>query len=351
MEIPTGAINTRGWFYYIPANGQPEKIVHGVESGALNTLPGRSFVYASQYELRSCLKRYSGLKVAVQYSQDLAIISYLDHGTALNLKQAGVSLASSATLVQRIESLFDKAMIASHETAARHLYEIVDVVWTRIKTDFSQTELREGDVQSWILDEFTERGLETDHPPIVAAGAHSADPHYAPQDGGAPLKRSEVLQLDLWAKVPGSVFADISWVGFLDTNVPPEIDEAFSAIVSARDGSIDLINSKLAEHRQVTGKEVDLHARRIIEEHGFARFIKHRTGHSIDTECHGSGVNLDSVEFPDSRRLLEGSCFSVEPGVYLSSFGLRTEIDAYISDGKAVVSGNKPQSRILTLQE
>ncbi len=204
-------------------------------------------------------------------------------------------------------------------------------------------------MQKWILDEFDSRGLEADHPPIVGAGSHSADPHYSPVSGGERLQKDHVLQLDLWAKQPDGIYADISWVGFLGTKVPAQVQRAFDVLVAARDGCVDFINSKFAEHLPVKGGEVDAVARGIIEENGYGRYLRHRTGHSIDTESHGSGVNLDSVEFPDSRMLLEGSCFSVEPGVYMDTFGLRTEINVYISAGRAVVSGGKPQTRILTL--
>lgn len=342
-------ISTRGWFYFVPAKGEPEKILHAIEPGALDHLPGRSFFYSSQKELSACLRRFSAHKIAVQISKDLAIISYLDYGMAQNLQDAGIKLVSSATLVQRLESLFDERMKASHEAAADHLYAIVESVWERIRKEFPGRQISEGEVQGWILDEFSKRGLETDHPPIVSAGAHSGDPHYAPEAGGAQLKEGDVLQFDLWAKHPGGVFADISWVGVLAGEAPEDVKEVFSAVVSARDGCIDFINSRLAKGIQVEGREADIHTRSIIEKLGYGRYLKHRTGHSIDTECHGSGVNLDSVEFPDSRKLLEGSCFSVEPGIYLDTFGMRTEIDAYIQDGKAVVSGRTPQSSILTL--
>lgn len=308
-----------------------------------------SFYYSTQAELRSCLERLSGFKVAVQYSPELAIISYLDHGMAQNLERAGMTLVSSAGLIQRTESLLDQEMIQSHEAAAGHLYGIVKTVWERICVDFPAKTLNEGDVQSWIVKEFSGRGLETDHPPIVAAGVHSGNPHYAPENGGAPLKKGEVLQLDLWAKKPGGIYADISWVGVLADEVPPEVARVFSAVASARDGCIDFINSRLSRNRQVEGREVDIHARRILEEHGYGGFIQHRTGHSIDTASHGAGVNLDASEFPDPRKLIEGACFSVEPGIYLDAFGVRTEINAYIQNKKAVVSGGEPQQQILTL--
>ena len=351
LSVPAEKINTRGWFYFIPAAGTPTKILHAIESSSLDHLPGNAFIYSSQKELNICLARISGKRIAVQYSKDLAIISYLDHGMAENLKDAGASLVSSATLIGRLQSTLDERMIASHEAAANHLYEIVPIVWDRIRGTFPSASLTEGEVRRWILDEFDKRGLETDHPPVTASGAHSADPHYSPTEGGTPLEKDEVLQLDLWAKLPGGIFADISWVGYLGKKAPREVEAVFAALVSARDGCVAFINSRLSNGGTIEGREVDAYARDIIETRGYGRFLKHRTGHSIDTRCHGSGVNLDSAEFPDSRLLLEGSCFSIEPGIYTETFGLRTEIDVYISEGKPVVSGAKPQDRVLTLSD
>ena len=317
----------------------------------MDHLPGEIYLYSSQAEQKTCLARFTGNKVAAQYSKDLAIISFIDHGTAENLKDLRVTLVSSATLIQRLESTLDRKMIESHEAAGRHLYEIVSVVWDRIRTSLHSGSLTEGGVQGWIMDEFAKRGLETDHPPIVGVGAHTADPHYAPEGDGAPLIENEVLQLDMWAKAPGGIFADISWVGYLGDKVPPEVAEVFDTLVSARDGCVEYIGTQLSAKSPLQGRQVDARAREIIESRGYGKFLKHRTGHSIDTNCHGSGVNLDSIEFPDSRLLIEGSCFSIEPGIYTETFGLRTEIDVYIQKGKPVVSGGEPQTEVLSLSD
>ena len=185
----------------------------------------------------------------------------------------------------------------------------------------------------------------------MAAGTNSANPHYAPVNGGAKLKKNEILQLDLWAKQRDGIFADISWVGILAQNPPPEIERVFSVLATARDGALSFINSRLSEKLTVEGREVDTHVRNIIETNGYGRYLEHRTGHSIDQQSHGSGVNLDAIEFPDSRRLLEGSCFSIEPGIYLEAFGLRTEINAYVENGKAIISGGEPQMQLLTIPD
>lgn len=354
LRIDRRAVNTRPWYYLIPAEGEPVKILHGIEAHILDHLPGTPRYYSSGSELDALLRSTGSGRIAVQFSRNLPIISYLDHGTALRLEELGFTLVSSASLIQRTTGLLSDAGIASHERAAGHLYAIVTIAWKRLQEAAragTLASLSEGDVQQWILKEFEVRSLETDAPPIVAAGAHSSDPHYSPTGKGKRLDPGEVLQLDLWAKESGGsgVYADISWVGVLSDTVPPEVEHAFEAVRSARDEAVRFIETGLSLDRPVMGKEVDLAARAQLAAAGYEAFLRHRTGHGIDTEPHGSGVNLDGVEFPDDRLLLEGSCFSVEPGVYLTEFGLRTEINVYIRNRNAVISGGPPQQSLLRL--
>ncbi len=354
LGLSTEGIATRPWYYLIPSAGEPLKVVHAIEAGALDSLPGLTEPYASRAELLSILARAPKGRVAAQYSQELPIVSLLDHGTALLLEASGFTLVSSAGLIQRAIGLIDAAGAASHERAARHLYEIIDLVWKRIDRRMAEgARPTEGAVQSWILAEFEARGLVFDHAPIVGSGPHSSDPHYEPHGGGSPLALGEVLQLDIWAKErgPDSVYADISWVGFLAPAPTEEVRSVFDAVKRARDRAVSFIREQRAAGRSVTGAEVDAQARAILVESGYARGIKHRTGHGIDRELHGYGVNLDSVEFPDSRSIIEGSCFSVEPGLYLGDFGLRSEIDVYLLDSELHISGGTPQAELLLLSE
>jgi Xaa-Pro aminopeptidase len=248
----------------------------------------------------------------------------------------------------------DKAEIDSHRRAADHLYDIVAEVWQRLRKEMrSAVPVWETTVQGWILGMFEELGLTTDSPPIVAAAENSADPHYSPGAAaagrGALLATGAVLQLDLWAKekASGSVYADISWVGLLDTTVPGAVESVFQTVAQARELAVSFIGRSLAAGKSVSGERVDREVRTFLERSGYGANLRHRTGHGIDQEVHGFGVNLDSVEFPDSRLLMEGSCFSVEPGVYLDDFGMRSEINVYISGGKPVVSGKQLQSEVL----
>jgi Xaa-Pro dipeptidase len=356
LAISPGLTNSRPWIYLLRQDESAEKLVHTIESKILDHLPGRKRVYASRREFLAHLKEMAeGLEeVACNYSRDLPALSHLDHGMAELLEDCGFSLSSASVLVQRLLGWLDQPGIDSHCRAADALYDIVEAVWGRLRKEMrSGVPVWETTVQGWILGMFEELGLTADSPPIVAVGEHSADPHYSPEgaaDGrGATLSSGAVLQLDLWAKekAPESVYADISWVGILDTRVPETAQAVFAAVVQARELAVSFIGRCLAAGRSVSGQRVDREVRACLERCGYGAALRHRTGHGIDQEVHGFGVNLDSVEFPDSRLLLEGSCFSVEPGVYLDDFGMRSEINVYVSGDKPVVSGKKPQFELL----
>jgi len=351
LGLSADAINTRQWVYILPAIGDPKKIVHTIENEILDSLPGEKQIYSSRQELKDILIPFQGLSLAAQYSETLLPMSFLDYGTASFLSSLGISLNSSDPLIQIAAGTLDKEGISSHEKAAHQLYDIVNLVWSRLNTVYHKKEsIREGEIQRWILDEFENRGMETDHPPIVAAGAHSGNPHYIPEtDKGEYVKKGEVLQLDLWAKYKGNnnIFADISWVGVYDTTAPENVVEVFSHIAEARDHAVEYIASRFMTGQPVSGFEVDKKVRNLLISYNYGPYLKHRTGHGIDTEVHGMGVGLDSVEFPDHRYIREGSCFSIEPGVYMPQFGLRTEIDVYINQGIPVVSGGNRQKHLL----
>ena len=355
LSIAEDSKETRPWYYFVFSEGEPLRIAHSIEAGALAGLPGRLVSYSSRAELLDHLARLvgprlAGRPLACQFSSEIPAISLLDHGTALTLHEAGLALCSSAGLIQRYAGLLSPEAADSHRRAAVHLYELVELVWRRLCAELkSGAALHEGHVQGWMLDEFRTRGLESEDPPTVAAGANSSDPHYSIKGSGKRLENGQVVQLDLWAreKRPDSAYADISWVGYLGEKAPERVEKAWTAAVGARDAALRFIAARLAGG--VTGAEVDQEVRRTVESSGFAAGLKHRTGHGIDRDVHGSGVNLDSVEFPDRRRLLEGSCFSVEPGIYLGDFGLRTEINVLISRGAPEITGGAPQAGLLTL--
>jgi Xaa-Pro dipeptidase len=356
LEIPPGATNSRPWVYLLRQDESAEKLVHAIEFGILDHLPGRKRVYASRQQFLSHLREMAdGLEVvACHFSVEVPAISHLDHGTARLLEECGFTLSSASPLIQRVLGGLDRAAIDSHCRAANVLYDIVEEVWQRVRKEMRRdTPVWETTVQGWILGMFEGSGLTSDSPPIVAAGKNSADPHYSPEAAssgrGAILCSGQVLQLDLWAKekVPGSVYADISWVGVLDIRVPKETATVFETVARAREMAVSFMDESLRAGQSVSGRRVDREVRAFLEGCGYGPNLKHRTGHGIDQELHGFGVNLDSVEFPDSRQLLEGSCFSVEPGVYFDEFGMRSEINVYIAEGRPVVSGKKPQFELL----
>jgi Xaa-Pro aminopeptidase len=354
LGIPPGAVNSRTWFYAIPASGEPLSILHDIEPDALGTgagaLPGGKVRYRGREELLARLKPLAGRRWGCHFSPAITAISFLDAGTAALLEEAGLRLASAAGLIQRRTGLLSEAGMESHEQAAAHLYGIVQLAWAETRRAFAgNIPLREGDIQRLILDEFTRRGLVTNHPPIVAAGANSGNPHYNVANNGALFTEGDVIQFDLWAKDagPGGIFADISWVGVYGKTAPPGAEQAFAGLVAAREGAYRFITEELAAGRRPGGGEVDQKTREILSGCGLAGVIRHRTGHAIDTEVHGSGVNIDSVEFPDSRLLLDGSCFSLEPGAYFTDFGMRTEINVYIKDGRPVISGADRQFALM----
>jgi Xaa-Pro aminopeptidase len=352
LGIYPSTVNSRLWFYALPAEGEAVGILHAIESDGIGAeLPGKRAFYQSREELLALLAPLAGKRWGCHFSPHITAVSYLDAGTAAMLREAGLTLVPAEGLLQRFKGLLDAEGAASHERAAGHLYEIVDRAWEAARRTFAGgAPLYEGDLRRLMLDEFAKRGLATDHPPIVAAGKNSANPHYdSGADRGAVIMENDVVQFDLWAKEtqPGAVYADIAWVGVYGTSAPPAITGAFANVVQAREGAYQFIKDELAAGRRPEGAGVDRKAREILARLGCAGAIRHRTGHGIDTEVHGSGVNIDSVEFPDARLLLDGSCFSLEPGIYFTGFGMRTEIDVYIQDGAPRISGGDRQFTLL----
>jgi Xaa-Pro aminopeptidase len=331
-----------------------QKIVHRIEASILEHLPGDTIQYSTRAELATALTRVLPRqgKIAADYSMSIPVGSYLDHGTALLLQSLGASIAPAEGLVSRYLGSLDDEGRRSHETAANVLYAAVARAWTRLSQEIrAGHSLTEGDVQEWILETLTDAGLESDAPPIVGAGRHTADPHFSVVGRGAALEQGDLVQFDVWAKqkTPGAVYADISWVGVCAPSPAPIQQQLFDAVADAREGAVSLLQRRLAAGAPVTGADADRAARQVLVDRGFLDFIKHRTGHSIGTRVHGYGVNLDSVEFPDDRVLAEGACFSVEPGLYLEGMGMRTEIDCIIHGGGLTITGAKRQFSLLTL--
>jgi Xaa-Pro aminopeptidase len=362
LGINRNTANSRLWFYAVPAWEEPLGIVNAVEPEQLDHLPGQKKEYFGRGDLLAALGSLAGKRWGVHLSDTLTMISYLDGGTAAMLESAGLKLASAAGLVQRFRGLLDGAGMASHERAAEALYDIVELTWAAAQKAYDEKKpLFEGALRRVMIGAMEDRGLIGDHAPIIAAGANTGNPHYDFEGEGALIREGDVVQFDLWAKEqdPPAIYGDISWVGVFAPSASPGIARAFGDLVSVREEVYRYIAGELAAGRFLSGAMADAKARESLIGLGYGAALKHRTGHGIDTQCHGSGVNIDSVEFPDPRPILEGSCFSLEPGIYFtagssagnSGFGLRTEINVYIKGGQAVISqGSRRQFTLLNCQ-
>jgi Xaa-Pro dipeptidase len=355
MDVSPQGMNSRPWACLVRPEGPPVKVVHAIEAGILDHLPGQSMRYVARAEFTAALSRAlpPGSRAAAQFSSRFPVCSFLDHGTALLLQQSGVILVPSDDLIVSSLGTLDDQGVSSIQRAAAILHRAVEAAWERLSSEVrAGRTVREGDVQAWLSSFVGERGLDPGGPLLVAAAAGSADPHYMPAAGGRPLKPGDVVQFDIWGKehAPGAVFGDISWVGVLAPRPSDLAQRVFDAVVAAREAALELISRRLADRVPVSGADVDRAARREIENRGLASGLRHRTGHSIGGRVHGFGVNLDSVEFPDDRLLREGSCFSVEPGVYLEEFGMRTEVDVVISKGRLAVCGGERQRSLLLVK-
>jgi Xaa-Pro aminopeptidase len=352
-----GGMGTRRWFYLVPSRGVPRKLVHRIESAALDRLPGRKLSYASLDELKANLRRMLARcrKVAMQYSPRNAIpyVSMVDAGTMELVRAQGCRVVSSADLVQRFEACWSAEQYRSHRQAGRAIHRIIQGAFAHAasRARGRKSSLSEHDLQQGILRRFRAAGLVTAEPPIVAVNAHAGDPHYEPRkNGSSPIRAGDLLLLDVWGKMerPDSVYYDVTWVGYLGREVPARYAGIFAIVTAARDRAIAFVQESLAAGRTVQGWQVDRAAREVIRRAGYGRYFVHRTGHSIGQDVHGAGANMDGFETHDERRLLPRTCFSIEPGIYLPTFGVRSEVNVYIDGRRARVTG-PVQSEILPL--
>jgi Xaa-Pro aminopeptidase len=358
LGLDTGAMLSRRWFYFIPAKGEPRKLVHRIESHALDAFPGSATVYLRWQELEAGV---AGLvkgakRVAMEYVPRNAnpYVSRVDAGTVELVRSCGAEVVSSGDLVQMFEATWSDEQWAMHREAARHTNSAYDVAWRflaeRVRRDGSVHEL---DVQRRILDHFAEHKLTCDHPPIVAVGPHSGDPHYEPRPGAeGTIRPGAFVLIDLWAKLdrPNAVYSDLTRTGFVGADVPARYTDVFRIVARARDAAIAKVRDAFAGRQVLRGWEVDQAARDVIDAAGYGEAFCHRTGHSIGQETHGNGANMDNLETREERRVLPRTCFSVEPGIYLPEFGVRSEVNVFVDAQSNVhVTGGDPQTEVVAI--
>ena len=342
---------TRRWYYFIPTSGEPRKLMHRIEQGRLDSLPGSKGLYSSWQELQAGLKAMlrGFRRIAMQYSpnNDIMYVSMVDAGTVEFLRRIGKQIVSSADLVSQFEAVLSDAQIASHTVAQQVIDAILQEGWKEIGRRLRPAngkggKVTEFDMVQWLSQGMKRANLVWENGPNVSVNANCSDSHYEPTaDRTAEIKEGDFLLIDIWGRTDeaDSIFYDITWTGVVGREPSEREQQVFQTVCDARDAAISAVTSAFTESRPIRGFEVDDAARIVIRAAGFADFFTHRTGHNIAHEIHGPGAHLDNLETHDERQILPNTCFSVEPGIYLPEFGIRSEIDMLTAPGKAWVTG------------
>ncbi len=346
LGIPDGLMVTRRWYYVIPAHGEPVKLVHKIEAGHLDSLPGSKHLYSAWQELFDGLKAMLApyRDVAMQYSPNNIVfyVSLVDGGTVEMVRDLGKNVVSSADLVSLFEATLTDEQIKTHFEARDLIDRITDEAFKEIGRRVRNGGTNEHSMQQWFMEAFRRENLITDDPPIVAVNGNSGNPHYEPSaTHSAPIREGDFVLLDVWAKknTPGAVYYDITWTGFVGKSPSDRMREIFTVVRDGRDAGVKTVQDAVSAGRVIAGWEVDRAVRNHIKEKGFGDYFIHRTGHSIGSEVHANGANMDDLEIHDERRILPNSCFSIEPGVYLPEFGVRSEVNMMVRPNKAEVTG------------
>jgi Xaa-Pro dipeptidase len=355
LGLPAGQMVTRRWFYLIPAEGEPVKLVHKIEPGHLDTLPGQKKQYSGWQELFDQVKAMltNSRDIAMQYSPNNLVftISLVDGGTLDLIRGLGKNVVSSADLVAQFQATWSEEQIKSHFAARDAIDTITTAAFREIGQRARNGGTNEHQMQQWILEAFRRDNLVADDLPVVAVNANSGNPHYAPEPAHSkPIRPGDFVLLDIWAKknTPEAVYYDITWTGFVGESPSNRMREVFNIVRQARDIGVKTVCEAVAAGRPIAGWEVDRAVRSFIRNAGFEQYFIHRTGHSIGTDVHANGANMDDLEIHDERRILPNSCFSIEPGIYLPEFGVRSEVNVLVRPKAAEVTG-KIQSEIVTI--
>lgn len=355
LGLPESLMVTRRWYYLIPAKGEPVKLVHKIEAGHLDSLPGAKKQYAGWQELFDGLKHMLAAhrNVAMQYSPNNIVftISMVDAGTADLIRGLGKNIVSSADLIAQFEATWSDEQIKTHFEARDVIDALTAEAFKEIGRRVRNGGTHEHEIQQWFMEAFARENMVTDDPPIVAVNANSGNPHYEPRaDRPVPIREGDLVLLDVWAKKnkPGAVYYDITWMGVVAKAASDRQREIFKIVSEARDIGVKTVQNAVAAHKPIAGWEVDQAVRGHIKHAKYGDYFIHRTGHSIGTEVHSNGANMDDLEIHDERRILPNSCFSIEPGIYLPEFGVRSEVNVLVRAGSAEVTG-KIQKEIVTI--
>lgn len=353
LGLPAHMHVTRRWFYLVPAEGEPVKLNHRVEPRHLERLPGTQQHYGPWPELHqklaAMLKPYK--RVAMQYSpnNDIMYVSLVDGGMLELVRSFGVEVVTSADLVSRFEAVLTDEQIATHFAARDAMDRIMAATFQEIGQRVRHGGWDEWGVRQWIGEAFARENLITDDLPIVGANENAGNPHYEPTaEMHKAIHEGDLVLLDMWAKknTPGAVYYDITWTGVLGTPSARH-QEVFRIVRDARKAGVAQAVAGIAEGRRLEGWEVDAATRAVIDQAGFGEWFVHRTGHSIGTSVHGNGANMDNLETRDTRQILPNTLFSVEPGIYLPEFGVRSEVDVLIHNGRAQVTGAEQEELVI----
>ena len=346
LGLPASLMVTRRWFYLIPAQGEPTKLVHKIEAGHLDSLPGSKREYAAWQELFDQVKMMlSGHRdIAMQYSPNNLVfyVSLVDGGTLELIRGLGKNVVSSGDLVALFEATWTEEQIKTHFAARDSVDAITAAAFKQIGQRVRKGGVSEYEIQQWFMEAFDRDNLVTDDPPIVAVNGNAGNPHYEPRaEQSSPIREGDLVLLDVWAKknTPDAVYYDITWMGFVGKNPSDRMRELFQIVRDARDAGIKTVKEAVAAGRALAGWEVDRAVRGHIKKAGYGQHFIHRTGHSIGTEVHANGANMDDLEIHDERRILPDSCFSIEPGIYLPELGVRTEVNVLVRSKTAEVTG------------
>lgn len=355
LRFTPGSMVSRRWYYFIPAEGEPRKLEHKIEAHTLDELPGEKNLYAAWGEMVERLGEVTrgSKKIAMQYSPGCAVpyVAMVDAGTVELVRGLGLEIVSSANLIQYFEARWTGEQLESHFEAARRIDRVRREAFERIGGKHRAGErVTEWDIKQFILDRYREDGIFIDHGPDVAVNGNASNPHYDPsRESCSEIRRGDLVLIDMWGKLarPESVYYDITWVGYCGERVPDAMERVFGIVTEGRDRAIRRVEQAVSANQPLRGFEVDDAARSYIREQGFGEYFFHRLGHSIGTDIHGTGANMDNLETHDERKVIPWTCFSIEPGIYLPEFGVRSEVDVFVDEKSARVTGEKQDKIVI----